>query len=189
MINIDPKSVNIDPHGDLGTHFRSKGSPNLACGSPGQLRGTRGSARGALLGVPGGVLESKMGPKWSQNRPRDDQKSIKKRIENRRCIFIEISSNFRPFWRPIVVQNDTKMRSKSGAFRSNLFSAKPTFYYSKTNDVEDRRVDFRNKNRSKNTVKTNVPCEVESRPVFHPLGVDFGTILAPKTDTKSIKNQ
>ena len=78
---------------------------------------------------------------------------------------------------------------KNGAFRNNLFYAKDTFYCSKTNDSEDRRIDFRSKKRSKNDVKTKVQCEVDSRPVFHHLRVGFGTILAPKTKPKSIKKR
>ncbi len=55
--------------------------------------------------------------------------------------------------------------------------------------MEERRVDFRSKNRSNNCVKTNVQCEACLRPVFHHLGVDLGTILAPKKEAKSLKNR
>ena len=130
-----------------------------------------------------------MGPRRAKMSSRWAQKSIQKRIEKRRCIFIGISINFCTILEVKSGPKQHQNQIKNGAFRNNRFYAKDTFYCSKTNDSEDRRIDFRSKKRSKNDVKTNVQCEVDSRPVFHHLRVDFGTILAPKTEPKSIKNQ
>ena len=48
---------------------------------------------------------------------------------------------------PKWAQNGTKMTPKTDMFWTALFSANPTFYYTKTNDFEGRRVDFRSPNR------------------------------------------
>ena len=81
-------------------------------------------------------------------------------------------------------------QGKTYARRNQRFTnAKPTFYLGKTYDSEDRGIDFRSKKRSKNDVKTNMQCEADLRPIFHHLRVDVGSMLAPKTEAKSIKHR
>ena len=71
-----------------------------------------------------------------------------------------------------MIQNDTKIRSKSDAFRNDLFYANPTFYLGKTYDSEDRGIDFRSKI-DKKTIG-NLLTFLDA------IWIDFWTISAPK---------
>ena len=111
------------PQGAKGRPREPKGSPRESKTGPKRVEGSPEGAQREPKGGPREPQETQKGGQESQNTAKGTPKRAKRG--------------------PKRMQNETK----HDLFRICLFSANPTFYWSKTNDSEGRGLDFRSQNR------------------------------------------